>query len=147
MNLITYFPLYTCLVYIVFIMQNICRHIKAQKNKKCKQIQSVYFEPNFTLPKLNKFELFNIFYFSSCEWIVKISSHSQRKFCLVQKWVYLHIYCWNSFPLFSISLMFWSDWGQTPMIERADMAGDDRKVLVKTNIGWPNGLVLDLPTR
>lgn len=46
----------------------------------------------------------------------------------------------------SKKLMIWSDWGETPKIERASMDGDpsSRMVLVKENIFWPNGLTVDL---
>jgi low density lipoprotein receptor-related protein 5/6 len=42
-------------------------------------------------------------------------------------------------------LMFWTDWGETPKIERAGMNGDPttRKVIVVTHIFWPNGLTID----
>ena len=39
-------------------------------------------------------------------------------------------------------LMFWTDWGaQYPKIERASMDGDpsSRKILVDTDLAWPNG--------
>lgn len=45
--------------------------------------------------------------------------------------------------------MFWSDWGDTPMIERAFMDGSSRKTLLHNNtelIFWPNGLALDYQT-
>ncbi|CAG4941600.1 unnamed protein product [Colias eurytheme] len=42
-------------------------------------------------------------------------------------------------------LMFWTDWGEIPKIERAGMNGDpaSRKVIVKDNIFWPNGITID----
>ncbi|KAI6192642.1 hypothetical protein M3Y96_01248600 [Aphelenchoides besseyi] len=45
--------------------------------------------------------------------------------------------------------IFWSDWGQKPRIERANMDGSNRKMIVNLNEksslgGWPNGLTLDL---
>ncbi|XP_039745762.1 low-density lipoprotein receptor-related protein 6 [Pararge aegeria] len=42
-------------------------------------------------------------------------------------------------------LMFWTDWGEIPKIERAGMNGDPatRKVIVKDNIFWPNGITID----
>ncbi|XP_068628110.1 low-density lipoprotein receptor-related protein 6 [Battus philenor] len=42
-------------------------------------------------------------------------------------------------------LMFWTDWGEIPKIERAGMDGDpqSRKVIVKDNIFWPNGITID----
>ncbi|CAB3228777.1 unnamed protein product [Arctia plantaginis] len=42
-------------------------------------------------------------------------------------------------------LMFWTDWGEIPKIERAGMNGDPttRKVIVKENIFWPNGITID----
>ena len=41
--------------------------------------------------------------------------------------------------------MFWTDWGEIPKIERSGMNGDPetRKVIVNTNIFWPNGLTID----
>ena len=42
--------------------------------------------------------------------------------------------------------MFWTDWGTpTPKIERASMDGNrqSRKILVDTDMLWPNGLTLD----
>ncbi|KAK3103210.1 hypothetical protein FSP39_017453, partial [Pinctada imbricata] len=41
--------------------------------------------------------------------------------------------------------MFWTDWGETPKIERCSMNGDHstRSVIVNDNIHWPNGLTLD----
>ncbi|XP_054165416.1 low-density lipoprotein receptor-related protein 6-like [Oppia nitens] len=42
-------------------------------------------------------------------------------------------------------LMFWTDWGEMPKIERSSMDGESitRTVLVKDNILWPNGLTID----
>lgn len=48
-----------------------------------------------------------------------------------------------------ISIMFWTDWGEVPKIERAGMNGDlsTRKVIVSENIYWPNGLTIDFHTK
>lgn len=40
--------------------------------------------------------------------------------------------------------MYWSDWGTTPCIERADMDGGNRQRLIFGDMTWPNGLALDL---
>lgn len=40
-------------------------------------------------------------------------------------------------------LMFWTDWGMEAKIERAAMDGSRRTVIVRSNIGWPNGLAID----
>nr|XP_039251753.1 low-density lipoprotein receptor-related protein 2-like [Styela clava] len=40
--------------------------------------------------------------------------------------------------------MYWTDWGNSPKIERATLAGNVRTTLVNTNLRWPNGLSLDL---
>ncbi|XP_057682782.1 low-density lipoprotein receptor-related protein 2 [Corythoichthys intestinalis] len=45
------------------------------------------------------------------------------------------------------NLMFWSDWGQNPRIEKAYMDGSLREVIVSTKVYWPNGLALDYTTR
>ncbi|KAG8306441.1 hypothetical protein J6590_046757, partial [Homalodisca vitripennis] len=47
------------------------------------------------------------------------------------------------------SLVFWTDWGEVPKIERAGMNGDPttRKVIVNSNIFWPNGLTVDYDQR
>ncbi len=46
-------------------------------------------------------------------------------------------------------LIFWSDWGVMPKIERASMDGDpaSRVALVENNVRWPNGITLDLDER
>ena len=41
-------------------------------------------------------------------------------------------------------LMFWSDWGDAARIERAWMDGSHRGVIVDTDIGWPNGMAIDV---
>ncbi|XP_043921911.1 low-density lipoprotein receptor-related protein 5 [Protopterus annectens] len=40
--------------------------------------------------------------------------------------------------------MYWTDWGETPRIERAGMDGSTRKIIVDSDIYWPNGLTIDL---
>ena len=55
-------------------------------------------------------------------------------------------------PLFLISqttlcrYMFWTDWGKVPKIERANMDGRNRTMVVSSNLGWPNGLSVDHST-
>lgn len=44
---------------------------------------------------------------------------------------------------FLCSLMYWTDWGENPKIECANLDGQERHVLVNTSLGWPNGLALD----
>ena len=39
--------------------------------------------------------------------------------------------------------MYWSDWGRTPKIEQATMAGNQRHAIVSSDLGWPNGLTID----
>jgi low density lipoprotein-related protein 2 len=36
-----------------------------------------------------------------------------------------------------LALMFWTDWGQNPHIERANMDGSNRQIIVNTKIYWP----------
>ena len=40
-------------------------------------------------------------------------------------------------------IMYWTDWGLNPKIEKADMTGKQRLVLVSSSLHWPNGLTLD----
>ena len=35
--------------------------------------------------------------------------------------------------------LFWTDWGVTPKIERANLDGQNRTALVSTDIAWPTG--------
>lgn len=43
--------------------------------------------------------------------------------------------------------MFWSDWSEKkPKIERANMDGSGRTILVSENLTWPNGIALDVVT-
>ncbi|XP_065841154.1 low-density lipoprotein receptor-related protein 5-like isoform X2 [Oscarella lobularis] len=44
-------------------------------------------------------------------------------------------------------MIYWSDWGSVPKIERVSMTGERRQVLVSTLIVWPNGITLDLAKR
>ena len=41
---------------------------------------------------------------------------------------------------------FWTDWGEDPKIQRANMDGKNIKKIVTTNIHWPNGLTIDYDT-
>ncbi|OXA50506.1 Low-density lipoprotein receptor-related protein 6 [Folsomia candida] len=43
-----------------------------------------------------------------------------------------------------VGLMFWSDWGENPKIERAGMDGRERKIIVDKHIFWPNGVTVDM---
>ena len=43
--------------------------------------------------------------------------------------------------------MFWSDWGESPRIERSTMSGLHRSQIVNTDLFWPNGLALDSTRR
>ncbi len=43
--------------------------------------------------------------------------------------------------------MYWTDVGGKPRIERANLYGSDRIVLVNDSLGWPNWLLLDLDER
>ena len=48
--------------------------------------------------------------------------------------------------LLALSLMYWTDWGTNPKIEKAEMDGSGRRSIVTGNIVWPNGLTIDLAT-
>lgn len=49
-----------------------------------------------------------------------------------------HLFC-------SAHLMFWTDWGRNPRIERASMDGKLRTVIISNKLYWPNGLTIDYP--
>lgn len=54
--------------------------------------------------------------------------------------------CQNFTPASFLSsrLMFWTDWGSSPKIERASMDGTDRKVIVGSeHLKWPNTVAID----
>ncbi len=40
------------------------------------------------------------------------------------------------------SWMYWTDWGEHGMIEKAGLDGSQRKAIVTQNIQWPNGLAI-----
>uniref|UniRef100_A0A8C4T9C2 Low-density lipoprotein receptor-related protein 2 n=1 Tax=Erpetoichthys calabaricus TaxID=27687 RepID=A0A8C4T9C2_ERPCA len=44
-------------------------------------------------------------------------------------------------------VMFWTDWGRNPRIERASMDGKMRTTIVSNKLYWPNGLTIDYPNR
>ncbi|XP_010219077.1 PREDICTED: low-density lipoprotein receptor-related protein 2, partial [Tinamus guttatus] len=50
-------------------------------------------------------------------------------------------------PRADAHVMFWSDWGQKPRIEKASMDGKMRTVIVSDKIYWPNGLSIDYPNK
>lgn len=39
-------------------------------------------------------------------------------------------------------MMYWTDWGKQPKIERAYLDGSNRQKLVTSDIQWPNGLTI-----
>ncbi|XP_038075359.1 low-density lipoprotein receptor-related protein 4-like [Patiria miniata] len=39
--------------------------------------------------------------------------------------------------------IYWTDWGNSSKIERADFNGSNRMTLVSDNLVWPNGVVID----
>lgn len=43
-----------------------------------------------------------------------------------------------------IGFMYWTDWGSKPYIKHATMDGYNPKAIVDTNLGWPNGLCVDM---
>ena len=43
--------------------------------------------------------------------------------------------------------LYWTDWGTNPKIERADLDGSNRKVLVNSSLRWPNGIAIDYVER
>ncbi|CAB3256651.1 unnamed protein product [Arctia plantaginis] len=43
--------------------------------------------------------------------------------------------------------LYWSDWGQTPCIERAYLDGSQRKIIVIQDVGFPNGITIDYKER
>lgn len=48
--------------------------------------------------------------------------------------------------LVGLSLMYWTDWGANPKIEKAGMDGSARGAIVTGNLTWPNGLTIDQAT-
>lgn len=46
-------------------------------------------------------------------------------------------------------MIYWSDWGKVPKIERSGMDGSNREVIVKQSqdLEWPNGLTIDYVSR
>lgn len=46
--------------------------------------------------------------------------------------------------LFFSSYLYWTDWGEHAKLERSAMDGSDRVVLISNNLGWPNGLAIDI---
>ncbi|XP_048725147.2 low-density lipoprotein receptor-related protein 2 isoform X1 [Caretta caretta] len=50
-------------------------------------------------------------------------------------------------PRINAHVMFWTDWGQNPRIEKASMDGTMRTVIISDKIYWPNGLSIDYPNK
>lgn len=47
------------------------------------------------------------------------------------------------YRLFSLSYMFWTDWGAEAKIERAVLDGSERSTIINQQINWPNSLTID----
>lgn len=43
--------------------------------------------------------------------------------------------------------IYWTDWGNTPRIEYANMDGSNRRIIADTHLFWPNGLTIDYAGR
>ena len=43
-------------------------------------------------------------------------------------------------------MMYWTDWGAYPKIEKAEMDGSARRSIVTGNLVWPNGITIDQAT-
>jgi len=41
------------------------------------------------------------------------------------------------------SVIYWTDWGIYAKIEKANYDGSSRQAIIKTDLGWPNGLAVD----
>ena len=39
--------------------------------------------------------------------------------------------------------MYWTDWGENPKIERANLDGSSRVPIIDSDLGWPNGVAVD----
>lgn len=80
-----------------------------------------------------------------CCWGSKKQILSKAKQTLTLVFPVACINCSPSFFFFFLnSYMYWTDWGESPKIECAYLDGSERRVLVNTSLGWPNGLALDL---
>lgn len=44
-------------------------------------------------------------------------------------------------------LMYWTDWGTSPKIERASLDGHSKQTIVEGELKWPNGLFIDSASR
>uniref|UniRef100_A0A3B3QJP4 Si:dkey-88l16.3 n=1 Tax=Paramormyrops kingsleyae TaxID=1676925 RepID=A0A3B3QJP4_9TELE len=44
----------------------------------------------------------------------------------------------------TMGLMFWSEFGAAPQIERSGMDGSERKVVVSSGVSWPGSLAVDM---
>ena len=62
--------------------------------------------------------------------------------------VYYAVQCTvNLLPFYVYRMMYWTDWGTSPKIEKASMDGTSRTVIHSTGLVWPNGLALDYTTQ
>ena len=43
-------------------------------------------------------------------------------------------------------MMYWTDWGANPKVEKAEMDGSGRRSIIMGNLAWPHGLTLDQAT-
>ncbi|KAK9509474.1 hypothetical protein O3M35_006784 [Rhynocoris fuscipes] len=44
---------------------------------------------------------------------------------------------------YNLGILLWTDWGNQPRIEQANMDGNNRMTLISERLGWPNGIAID----
>lgn len=64
-------------------------------------------------------------------------------FCLISQ----SIQFFHNYICISSRKVFFTDYGQTPKVERCDMDGQNRTKLVDSKIVFPNGITLDLANK
>lgn len=69
--------------------------------------------------------------------------HSHKNHALVMELHDLYLYGSTLLTLFFSRYIYWTDWGESPKIERAGLDGSGRQELITDEIFWPNGLTLD----
>lgn len=74
-------------------------------------------------------------------------SKSSTSYLLHSVSLYSLTFCWFFFLYLHSphsSYLYWTDWGEHAKLERSAMDGSDRVVLISNNLGWPNGLAIDM---
>ncbi|KAK0093543.1 hypothetical protein PV326_013307, partial [Microctonus aethiopoides] len=77
--------------------------------------------------------------------VAKLDGNSRK--CIVKDPDHLSYWFWNIAVFPKLGYIFWTQWGSHVNIQRALLDGSNRKVIISTDLSYPNGLSIDYENR